>query len=243
MSGILWPIIWPTPPADGVDPAKIEQAEHYAIEVLRMLTLYRVGQYEVTVMPCSAGCAHPLDPGMPFHPIILDDGNWANCWCHDGCGCNGADRVYLKGPVSAVSRVQIGGTDLAPGTYAIEDGTWLVRLDGGSWPSCSGRAFTVTYTSGATVPLIGQLAGGVLAAEFLKLLTNAKGGCRLPASLTTLNRQGVSMTFETGMFVNGLTNIHEVDLFIKQWNPYAMKTAPTVWSPDVHEPHQQTWGA
>lgn len=241
MSGILWPVTWPTPPADSVTPEQKERAEQYAVETLRLLTLYRVGQHEVTVMPCGAGCSSPMDPGMPFHPIILDDGNWANCWCASGCSCHGGERVYLKGPVSAISQVQIGGAVLPSNAYVVDDGTWLVRTDGGTWPSCAGRTFTVTYTTGAAVPLIGQLAAGILAAEFLVLFTGKKG-CRLPASLTTLNRQGSSMTFESGMFVNGLTDIHEVDIFIKQWNPYAMKTAPTVWSPDLHAPAQQTWG-
>lgn len=232
-----WPIIWTDETArDAATAAQVARAERMASNTLRMLTLYRVGQLSVKVMPRTLHCNSPFTPHDPnVDPIFASADSLKNCSCIFGCSCAGDGRVYLKGPVASVQEVSVRGTALEPSVYGVVDGMWLVRTDGGTFPSCAGADFTVTYTIGAPVSTLGQLAAGVLAAEFLKLFSGNKN-CRLPRTVTNLSRQGMNMTLDKGLFDEGLTGLHEPDIFIQQWNPYALKTRPTVWSPDVQEP-------
>ena len=81
-----------------------------------------------------------------------------------------------------------------------------------------------------------------MAAEWLKLFNNVKGGCRLPPSITSMTRQGISYTIERGMFPDGVTGIPEIDAYLMLWNPFGLKVAPRVYSLDLPE-HRQVWHA
>jgi hypothetical protein len=243
-----WPIDWPASiDITTYDADIVALAETYAANTLRFLTLNRVGGLPITVMPCSSTCASPA-PYMaghsllPFHPVLLDSGAYANCYCAVGCGCSSAPAVRLKAPVGRIDEVKINGVVLDPSTYQVEDGNRLVRIDGNGWPPCSGRNFTVTYLNGHEVDAMGQYVGGLLADEFLKAITADKK-CRLPANVTTVSRQGISMELSTGMFPDGTTGIREVDAYLMQWNPYGMRTRPEVYSPDLPRQHAVTWKA
>ena len=71
----------------------------------------------------------------------------------------------------------------------------------------------------------------MLACEFAKACTGGK--CRLPSSVTSIARQGVTMTISSGMFLGGQTGIREVDAYVVSVNPNAQVMPPVVWSPDV----------
>jgi hypothetical protein len=246
---MIWPILWPGGnPPEGAEVSAVHRAELLAGQTLRMLTLNRVGGLPITVMPCSRTCVAPYSFSLsghsllPFHPVLLESGAYANCYCAAGCGCGSAPSVRLNAPVGRIDEVKINGVVLDPSTYHVEDGNRLVRLDGKGWPACSGPDFTVTYLNGYEVDELGEYVGGLLALEYLKAMSADKK-CRLPANVTTVSRQGISMELSTGMFPDGTTGIREVDAYLMQWNPYGMRTRPEVYSPDLPHQHAVTWRA
>jgi hypothetical protein len=237
-----WPIIWPGGSApEGTDPALIARAEKHAANSLRFLTLYRVGGDPITVMPCGRSCRAPRMRQLMFHPVLLETGQYANCWCSDGCGCGPVDYVELTAPVGRIDEVKIDGVVLDPTTYHVEDGNKLVRLDKLGWPPCGGKEFTVTYLNSYPVDDLGQFIGGLLADEFLKAMTSKK--CRLPSSVTNVTRQGLSFEVTRGMFTDGATGVPEVDAYVLQWNPHGLRTKPGVYSIDRPAQRQVTWQA
>lgn len=237
---INWPIDWPSGEPEGVEAHIRERAETFAVTVLRMLTLNRVGGAPVTVMPCPNTCAHR--GRMWIDPILVSGRVYnAACGCSTGCGCAAVPRVRLTPPVSRIEEVRVSGEVLDPTAYRVEDGTWLVRTDGDGWPPCQGEHFTVTYLNAHPVDAMGRFAAGVLAEEYIASMTGGK--CRLPGGVTNITRQGITMEVATGMFPEGTTGVYEVDTFIRAWNPYAMKVASTVSSPDLQRPRQVTWRA
>lgn len=248
----IWPIDWP-PSVDVTtyDPYHVQIAEMAASASLRLLTLYRVGGLPITVMPCTGTCAFPSMPFsgpaqsgnsyLPFYPILLSNGAYANCFCASSCDCAPRETVRLGMPVGRIDEVQINGVILPSSAYRVEDGNLLVRLDGEGWPACAGDDFTVTYLNGYEVDVLGQAAGGIMAAEYLKLFGTSANKCRLPRGVTSVTRQGMQFEVSAGMFPNGVTNIPEVDAYIAQWNPNGLRTRPMVYSPDLPAHRSITW--
>ena len=229
-----WPIAWPGGnPPEGASLEDVRRAELLATAALRHLTLGRVGGEPITVMPCARTCCNPrFEVGRTFFPIMLDNGMYGNCFCGFDCRCSDAPTVLLDGPVGRIDEVQVDGVILDPSEYRVEDGNRLVRLTPNQgWPPCAGDRFTVTYLNGYEVDELGEYVGGIMAKEYLAALTDDRN-CRLPAEATTVARQGLTLTFTPGLFPGGLTNIHEVDVYVQQWNPNGLKVKPGVWSPD-----------
>lgn len=241
MPNTIWPVKWTTD-ITAVDPETVDIAEKFAGSVLRMLTGRRVGNVPVTVMPCARTCAHPRNValGNPFHPILLETGQMANCFCNGSCSCDSAPKVYLDSPVGAIVEVKVNDAIVPPTSYRLENGNWLVRTDGEGWPPCAGDRFTVTYMNGHPVDAIGQYVAGVLAAEYLKAMSADKK-CRLPAGVRSLSRAGVTIEVETGMFPGNVTGLKEVDSYLMLWNPSGMKIAPTIHSIDRRRNRQVSW--
>lgn len=237
MPQTLWPITWPIDITEE-DPAHVEAAELFASQSMHALTARRIGYVPVTVMPCTGKCSHPRDEN-PFHPVLTDMGRMANCFCSSGCSCETGPRVYLDSPVGAIINVTVDGVAVPPAEYHLE-GNWLVRTGGKGWPSCSGERFTVTYSNGYNVDALGKIAAGHLAVEYLNLQKGSKK-CRLPDSIQSISRAGVSMQFESGMFPGGVTGMAEVDTYLMLHNPYALKVTPTIHSVDRHRNRQVTW--
>lgn len=151
---------------------------------------------------------------------------------------NRADAILLEAPVGRIDSVTVLGLPLDPSAYVVENGNLLVRTDGGGWPTAG---LAVTYQNSYPADTLAQHVAGVLALEYLRLMTTGK--CRLPAGVTNIARQGVTMEIETGMFPNGLTQVPEVDVWIKRWNPNALKSKPRVITPDLPEHRRVTWSA
>lgn len=238
---MIWPIDWPAD-ADTSDAKQKALAELYAGQVLRMLTLYRVGGAPITVMPHSPQCGVfrglPAGAvgvlGMPYRPY-----GRSVCACSSGCSCAPTHYVELDAPVGRIDAVRVGGVTVDPQAYHVEDGTKLVRTDGKGWPSCS-RDFTVTYLNAYPVDILGAHVGGILADEFLKALRGDRK-CRLPDGIQTITRAGMSIEFNEELFAGGVTGIREVDTWLRQWNPNGLKTMPKVYSIDKPRPRQITW--
>lgn len=241
-----WPIDWPPQVvlAD-YDQYLVQRAEEAAANTLRMLTLYRVGGLPITVMPRGQTCTRPLYAGqyghsyVPFYPILLSSGMYANCFCSDSCDCGPVEWVYIMGPVGRIDSVIIDGVTVPPSAYHME-GNKLVRTDGGTWPACAGDSFTVTYMNGYPVDTQGQQAAGFLAYEFLKLFSST-GQCRLPRGTEAIAHMGTSLQIDKTMFPGGMTGLDEVDLYLTRWNPNGLKVPPTVTSPDMPDQRQITW--
>lgn len=233
-----WPVEW-GPNTRPEDAEVVRYAEDLAVSALRSLTLGRIGGQVVTVMPCGA-CAHKHQEWFPH----WHGGRFVNvCGCGGNCNCSTVSRVALDGPVGRVDAVTINNVVLDASDYHVEDGHMLVRDDGQVWPSCASEDFTVTYVVGYPVDALGARAAGVLAAEFAKALTGDTRGCRLPSGVVSIARQGVQMDLAQDLFPKGMTGLTEVDVWLRSVNPYGLRTAPTVWSPDLAHARKVTWSA
>lgn len=234
---------------DAFPPAVQVRAAGLATATLRRLSGYRVGGCPITVRPCVRSCwdsvpaYYGMGPG--WAPRQLADGSWTNsCGCTTECSCTALCEVVLAAPVGPISWVKVDGTDLLPTEYRV-DGNRLVWTGEGEcpWPACQDMAadetaentFALRYLNAHAPDGLAQYAAGVLAVEFAKACTGGK--CRLPASVTSLSRQGVSYDIAAGTFPDGSTGIREVDAWIGLWRPEGSPTRQsTVWFPGQRYP-------
>lgn len=242
---------WPIDPScaqvewDAYTPEVQARAEGLAVATLRRLSGYRVGGCPITVRPCVLGC---LDASLyrvrSWGPVQLADGTWVNsCGCTTDCSCTALCEVRLAGPVGPVSWVKVDGSAIPATDYRV-DGDRLVWIGAGDcpWPTCQDMTqgddkpgtFAVRYLKGHAPDALAAYAAGVLAVEFAKACVGGK--CRLPASVTSVSRQGVSYEVAAGTFPEGTTGIREVDAWIGLWNPEGRRQASTVWFPGQRNP-------
>lgn len=205
-----------TPPT----PAVLESSIQVASEVLYALSggVYP-GVCEGLVRPCGDAC---------------------RCNFTD-CGCNRLPKAFLRRDVIAVSEVDIAGEILDASAYRLQ-GSYLVRLDGNYWPCCqdlsaepgAADTFTVTLTYGAAPPQMGIEAAKILASELVRACTPGET-CALPARVTAITRQGVSMALldPFDFLDSGRTGLYSVDLFLSTVNPQGLRSRSSAWSPDL----------
>jgi hypothetical protein len=210
------------------------------------------GPCPVTVRPAQdrfedpAYRAYPMWPGQD--PVVagpyLFGGVWRNCGCGPRCCCRPECAVVLRGPVASVNEVMVDGEVVPSSAYRVDvtQGTyWLIRLDGTCWPTCqdftaapdAAGAFQVIYERGRELPEALAVATAILACEYGKGMTG--GDCRLPARMTSLNRQGVTVEVEPASPEEGLTGITEVDAIVAALNPSKRTRPPVLLSPDLPE--------
>ena len=145
----------------------------------------------------------------------------------------------MPGPVARINEVWLDGAELPTDAFRIDNLNRIVRVDGECFPSCQNMnaevgqpgSFSIEYVPGIVPDEAGLWAAGILACEFSKACTGAK--CRLPSSVTSITRQGVTMQMSEGMFSNNLTGIREVDAYLVSINPNGHRIPPMVWSPDA----------
>jgi hypothetical protein len=243
-------------------PAAVQTAAtEYATTILWAATGRRFGLCPVTVRPCGR-YTHGGTPsvfgytfslygpgGAGWYPYIGDDGEWRNCACPaTGCGCRPDCEVYLPAPVASITQVRVDGV-IVPGTsYRVDNNKWLVRTDGECWPTqadlnvnAGTGFFEVQYVRGEAVPAALANAAGMLACEYAKACTGA-GDCRLPATVQSIARQGVTVQFlDFDMLLKrGMTGITEVDTVIQALNPSGLRSRLRVWSPETKVPRMRT---
>ena len=136
----------------------------------------------------------------------------------------------------------VDGAELASTAYKTRDRRWLVRVDGGVWPTAQNLAaddryagaFTVHYQRGIPVPAVGQVALGDLACEFLKARAGS-GKCALPERAKSVARQGINVEmFDAAvLFEQGLTGVETVDRWIAAVNPHKRRGRARVYSVDA----------
>lgn len=150
-----------------------------------------------------------------------------------------------KRPVVSVQSVMIDGDAFAD--WRLDSPGWLVRTDGGSWPTCqditvgSDQAGTweILYTWGKVAPEMLIYATTVYASELVKACTG-DSTCRIPAGAVTVQRQGVTYNFD---IAPGRTGLYEVDQIIDALNPHRVKRRARVYSPDDTQWARTTTGS
>lgn len=246
---------------DAYSPEIQETAAAWATEILDALTGRQFASCPVKVRPCGRRCGWfggyltwpvggPTMMGMgnPWMiPYIGEGGVWRNCTCGGGCKCRATCEAHLPGPIAEITEVKVDGVVIDPSAYRLDDSSILVRTDGECWPECQNLdlpdtdddTWSVTYRPGRPLPVSGAIAAGKLACEFAKSCAG-DADCALPEQLISLSRNGVQVQVADPqeLLEGGLTGIHEVDLFIRTYNPYQLKSRPFVLSPDVRNPRQ-----
>lgn len=164
---------------------------------------------------------------------------WLEVGCSGGAhlDCQRASSVRLPSyPVNAVLSVAVDGAPRVAASYHLEGRRYLVS-DAGPWPTCS-AALVVEYEYGVEPP-----AGGKAAAIDLALalgeLSEANGDVtktRLPGLRTSIDRQGVSVGYETStaLLAAGKTGLYLADLWLAAVNPTGRRRRSSSWSPDTH---------
>lgn len=190
--------------------------------------------------PSGSGCCIPgfnSEPGygFPWYPAHLADGTWINVSC-DSCNACACDRciVPLPYPTCSVDEVFIDGVILDPNSYSVYNFKELAYSSPVSGVNCETKCGdTVTLTYGRPVPEPVRLAAAAFACQLIRACVGAP--CQLPQRLTSLSRQGVSMSFLDPMdFIDkGKTGIYLVDLAIKTYNPNMLMQRARVYSPDT----------
>lgn len=246
---MTWPITWPKAVnAEELDLNIRRLCELYAVACMTALTLHRVGGDPVRLIPGrrdfapgqyvwfrTAADLAPLGQfyAGAFQPSEQD--------LQHTYTVRTTEAVRLPGPVGHVSEVVVDGKVIDPAAYRVEDGQYLVRIDGQRWPAGGADGFVITYLNSYPVDEMGSHAAGVMAAEWLKLITRDKG-CRLPPSATSITRQGITIEVAGGMFPGNVTGIPEIDAYLMLFNPHSLRVPPRVYSLDLPQ-DRQVWHA
>lgn len=254
------PVTWVAGCLDTLSPAVTGAAVQAASELIWSLSGRRFGLCTSVLRPCRRECQ-----GMPWP---AGSGTWPNVWagqtyplpfwwngawlnltcgsCTSDCSCETVEEVTLPGGVYQVLQVLIDSTELSPSSYRLDDNRLVVRTDGGTWPLCNNLnkndtevgTWSITAQWGEPLPEIGKIAVGELACEFGKYLTGVD--CNLPETVTSLSRQGVSLTLAdpNEVLEQGRLGLHFTDMFLSAFNPGGLKARSQVYSVDGPNPRR-----
>lgn len=255
-----WPIISCGEYPESASVELINRAEQWAKELLWRRSAMQFGNCPITIRPCQQ-CTGSSYEEWP----VLGDGGWSGSWVPflwsgawsnlpAGCGCAGLHtcrppEVWLPTEAASITSVTVDGVVLDPSAYRVDDSSLLVRQDGQGWPTTQNLAlpagqagtFEITYVPGPPVPLMGKVAAGALALEFVRACLNLP--CRMPAGVQSIVRQGVEMTLIQDEDTSWLTGVKEADDFLNTYNPYRRRQGVVIYSLDVQQPRQTTWSA
>ena len=223
-----------------------------ASEVLYQLSAQRFGLCTVKLRPCRKSCMGGFpwwswwEYGSYPQPYWWN-GTWYNLACGscpgDSCSCVGLSETELPGPVASITEVKLNGVVLTAGVdYRVDDYRKLVRLGGDPWPFCQDllledtedNTWSVTAVYGEVMPIIGRMAVGELALEFVKYLTCADD-CLLPFGVVDVSRQGISMTIQNTaeLIQQGIINLPMCAMFIQAANPEHLTARAAVYDLDA----------
>ena len=212
-------------------------AENLAVSILWALSGRQFGLAEHLVRPCPPQRQWPGSGSLVGSYLLSWEGDrWVNwpCGCSGGCQISGPRAVHLPGPVHSITEVKIANVVTDDDTYKLEGNT-LYRV-GGQWPyqdlsrpSGEVNTWTVKYQRGIPVPPGVDQYTGILANEILAAI-DGDGKCRLPRTVTTASRNGVTYRAydPAKIYAEGKTGIPEIDLWLAAVNPNHLTAAPTV---------------
>lgn len=231
-------------------PAVQQAAAEYGAFVVWSATGRRFSLCQYTVRPCGRTCQNSGINGYfwsegTWYPYMWN-GQWRNCWCGSGaepgcCKCQPTCQILLPGPVYSIPATGISqdGAIVPVNAWRVDNGKWLVRTDGTCWPECqdydvdSGlNTLFVTYWKGVPVPSVLLNAAGELAVEWAKACAGQT--CRLPQRVTSIARQGVTMSNVSidDLLKRGLTGVNTVDSVISRFNPSGIPRHMRISTPD-----------
>lgn len=165
--------------------------------------------------------------GYGYLPVFAE-GDWLVLRCglcgSQACGCDSSRAIHLPGPVQSIEEIVIGGIELSPSAYRVDNARTLIRQDGGVWPRTQDLiaplgeldTWSITFTRGVPVPKGGQIAAGLLACELYKGAIGDQS-CGLPSRVQSITRQGVSVELVQTTFAeaqDGRTGIFAIDSWI-----------------------------
>lgn len=175
----------------------------------------------------------------------VDSGNWLTPSAGDTSDIIDAARCRLDGPVASITSVTVDGVVVLATKYRVDDGWWLVRTDGLTWPTWqnidlpSGAVgtFVVNYKQGVVPSAVILAMAGTLALEYARAICG-NTACRLPSRTRQIVRSEVTidMIDPTVFAEAGLTGIEEVDALIGALNPYHLASPPRVLVPGMTAP-------
>jgi hypothetical protein len=246
---------WATRCACDIGEHSASDVDHALLAATELLDALTGRQFtsgcEVTLRPCRRDCWSEIPLGWTEWP----GRSWTagSLWievvcgaCPGSCSCSSLSEVLLPAPVHTIVSVRVDGSPLATGSYRVDDGRRLVRLDGERWPSCQdftladteAGTWSVTATYGQDVPELGKLAVGEVACEVLR--AQAGEDCRLPANITSLVRQGVTiqMADPAATLGDGLLGLPWSDRLIRAFNPSGLPARSRVYSVDRASPRR-----
>lgn len=228
--------------------------ETMAVDYLWNWTGKQLGVCGVSLRPCRTlafmnrggstywGRSRLSSGGFTYTPQLIG-GSWYNVACGScgsACECGSPRSLVLPGPVVEIEEVLIDGEALDPAAYQVQNGRYLIRTDGGRWPTTQDMTknpdqpgtWQITYTYGVPVPVGGQVAAGVLACELAKAACG-DDSCGLPQRVQEITRQGYSVavldSFED--IDKGHTGIWLIDSWVASLTK--SPRASRVYSPDV----------
>lgn len=211
-----------------------------ATEVLWAKSGRQFDECTLMLRPCQKDC---WGGSFPFADTWNEFGtrwpypyNYAGQWFNLGCGgcpgtcsCTVLYEAQMPQPISRIVQVLVDGVPLISGSsYKVYDYQTLIRTDGEPWPLCNDLnkdetevgTWAVEAVIGTEVPVLGRLAVGELALEFINACVDADN-CMLPKPVQQIVRQGVSLTFldPNEVFAAGKIGLFNADLFISTFNP------------------------
>lgn len=251
-------LCWPLDPAcltdswDEFSTEVQERAAFLSVSTLRRLTAYRVGGCPITVRPCRKECCPPFYPGYEYGAWMYPQnhsGVWTNCCATANCNCTAECEVALPAPIGELIEVKSNGAVVPLTDFRVDNGHILVYEGAGtcpfnmtqdlSLPTTQPNTWHVKYLNAYPPDANAAYAAALLAMEFGKACSGGK--CRLPAGVTDIVRNGVSMTITSGAFPDGVTGIREIDQFIALWKPEGSPPyAAKVWTPNMPVVRQTT---
>ena len=178
-------------------------------------------------------------------PGVCDDGR---C-CRDSCSCchHGVSKLTLGAyPIREIVDVEIDGEILDPSEYRILNRRYLLRMadvDGNRqrWPGIQrldlplGEPGTwgVGFRYGNAPPRPGQMAMIAHARELAKACASDPG-CKLPARVQSVARQGVTMVIgdPQSFMISGLTGLPDADGWLSAERYAARNRRATFVNPD-----------
>lgn len=228
----------------GVPSGGLDDALGTASAWLWRLTGKVYGVCPVTVLPVAHSTCYPACSGYETFGGTYYFDRSSDCWYAPNARISGrgegVPEVRLGfANVQRVTQVALDGAIMPPTSYRVDDGRWLVRIDGGLWPLDNNPRvmpphMQVTLEHGLPIPPDGRAAVSVLACEIALACAN-DSACRLPKRLQAITRQGVSMVVMDPLTLldDGKFGVPEVDYFVKGVNPGGNRQRAKVLSPDV----------